>query len=309
MEVDYADFSNSSLNSSGTEELEYTEPLHPLLGIQCVVLCVCMLVGLLGHAAVAVLVVIRPSLQTISNLYILNYAISNSPHLLLVPLIVFNLVQKAFTLGRVVCIITSCFVQVPILTNSMFLMFITIDCYLNSRQKHHNHNDFRWKMLKVVMVLTWAAGGLFIIPIYFTTEYVNDEDAQYCIEGPLFTSQLPLNLICIFLMIMVPLIFMWVYVSLSFPPGETRDSPGMESRPLVVALTLAFTLCQVPYWLNQFLGHIHSVIYLHYILFSFPEINLAINAILILIYNRDLRQELVSCLPTPASRTLALDTL
>ncbi|XP_071513025.1 somatostatin receptor type 4-like [Panulirus ornatus] len=314
---DYVDCSVSSVNCTETENVFEDRSVSMGNIFQCVVISVCMLVVLVGIGAVAILVVVRRRLQTVANFYILNFALSCIINILMTPLYVIIRVQWNFVLGWVLCFVTCTIGQIGILTNSFFLMFLSIDCYIATRQQHHSRN-YRWKMLKVVTALVWIASALFIVPIYYTTE--NSE--SICVEGPIYHRNLMLKATSVFAVFFLPFILMWIYVALSFPPESVRttsssadgereplDSSVIEYRRLLVALSVAFTVCQLPYWLYQVISPLHTFINIYVIFLSFIHINMAVNSILIIVYSRDIRRELSLCLPSRASRMLDLETL
>lgn len=313
---DYVDCSVSSDNCTEIGNVFEDRSISVGTILQCVVMSVCMLVVLVVIGAVAILVVVRRRLHTVANFYILNFALSCIINIFMTPLYVIIRVQWNFVLGWALCFVSCIIGQIGILTNSFFLMFLTIDCYIATRQQHHSRN-YRWKMLKVVTALVWIASALFIVPIYFTSE--NSE--SICVEGPIYHRNLMLKASSVFVVFFLPFILMWIYVALSFPPEvvkttsssdgerEPLDSSVIEYRRLLVALSVAFTVCQLPYWLYQVISPLHTFMNLYIIFLSFIHINMAVNSILIVVYSRDIRRELSLCLPSRASRMLDLETL
>lgn len=307
--------------------------VHPAMIVNSVLMTVFDLVSLVGNVLIIFLVSTRPRLRSITDMYIVNRAIAEIMYIIVFPTYVVALYKGYYIFGPVYCVISSVLLHVSLCVSHAFLVFLTIDCYLSGRKQHHT-DAYRWKMLKVSTGVIWAASGLVIILVYFTTEYAEHNNNAYCIEGPLYATQDFLGLPFLFILIL-PLIFIWVYVCFSFASnlkeativnndkdsehetgtsddGHVEQSRGNRIdyqvyRRLVLGLSIAFTVCFVPYWIIHEI-HLYLPIYVYYAVVTFPDIYFAVGVILIFWLHKIFQQEFKNLRGRP-SRMVPLETL
>ncbi|KAK7066645.1 hypothetical protein SK128_007407 [Halocaridina rubra] len=290
------------------------ETIHPAMIFQATVMAIAALLGLIGNSTIVITIAGRSSLHNVPNLYILNRAIADILTVLMTPLGIITIAKGTYIFGPIVCKLSSAVLQTSIMASAAFFAFMCIDCYLSGRE-HMHPPLFRVTVLKVVSGITWGGGAFLAVPMYLSTRHNVFGYKTVCLEGPLYHHEFNMvRITAIFIVFVVPLVMIWVFISLTHPPKGSshvassddieRDSISQRTkqlRRLIVALAVVYTVCQLPYWLSQIsftMGNPRFIaLYLFYAMVSLIDVNIALNALTSIVYCPDLKRTILFCFP------------
>ncbi|XP_068219720.1 mu-type opioid receptor-like [Palaemon carinicauda] len=297
---------------NGTDHY-WHERVHPAMIFQASVMGAAAVIGLLCNTIIIIVIAGHSAFHTVPNLYVLNRALADILTILTTPLGIITIAKGTYIFGPIVCKLSSAVLQTSIMASAAFFTFMCIDCYLCGRE-HCHPPLFRLTVLKVVSGITWGGGTFLAVPMYLSTRHNEFGLKTVCLEGPLYHHEFNMvRITAIFIVFVVPLVLIWVFISLTHPPKGSsvatseeleRDaytSRNKQLRRLVVALAVVFTTCQFPYWLSQIsftMGNPRFIaLYMFYAMVSFIEVNVALNAIICIIFNQDLKHTILFCIP------------
>lgn len=295
--------SNGSIicNETMTTYLEYepVHPVHPGIVFQIILMGIAAVIGFVGNVIIVALISLRSSLQTIPNLYILNRGIADIMISLIAPFGIMGYSRVTIRYTPIACKILNSISHTSIVMSAAFLVVMSIDCYLACRK----HTEmFRFKMLKIISGISWCIGILLSVGVYHLTKYYySDNGTLIWIESPLFDYQDPeRSLFSIITFIFFPLVVIWIYISLMYPPQNVQrydlSQKNKDIRLLLVALAVVFTVCQVPFWLAEIFSNFVLLPRWHlYITISLLDINIALNAIICVFWKKDLKSSVLFC--------------
>ncbi|XP_050721205.1 neuropeptides B/W receptor type 1-like [Eriocheir sinensis] len=272
-------------------------------------------VGLLANTILLVLFATSPRQRTVSNIFLLQRAVADV--LSLSMMVVFIALRESRIVKYSPGLCTTLSVVKHVGTEAALVLFIlfTMDSYLASRPQHHTL-PYRNKVMGLTSAAAWLMAAAVGLAAYFLT-YVDDDGG--CNVGPFFGmfTHYYLRSVEMFVSVMVPLVVVWVFVSLSLPPtpampkGDGHEGPN---RRLLLGLASTFTVLHGLYWLVVFLGfvlpfHARPFYIIEAIAFSLPVLNEAINPILVICLTEGLRQKVAGWLPARHSDSLPLQDL
>uniref|UniRef100_G3VAQ8 C-C motif chemokine receptor 1 n=2 Tax=Sarcophilus harrisii TaxID=9305 RepID=G3VAQ8_SARHA len=138
------------------------------------------IIGLLGNSTVVLILTKYKRLKTMTNIYLLNLAISDLLFLITLPFWIHYDLQKHWVLGDAMCKLLSGLYYVGLYSEIFFIVLLTIDRYLAIV-----HAVFAIRIRKVVpsiltSIFTWVLAFLFSLPEIVFTRSQNENNDHTC---------------------------------------------------------------------------------------------------------------------------------
>lgn len=295
------------------EEYEYYHAWPVTLSM--VVRGLAIAAGLLANTFLLVLFAMSPRQRTVSSTFLLQRAVADV--LSLTSLVFFLAIgQSGDKHHPALCTGPSVTIHVATVASPVLFLLFTLDSYLASRPQHHTL-PHRRRVMQLTSAAAWLLSGAVGIAAYFLT---HTDDGGRCNVGPFYQSfaEYPTKLLELCVLLLVPLVVMWVFVSMSLPPPSpvTPKAEGLEglNRRLLLGLAATFTVLHGLYWLVTFISfvlpyHARPFYIIEVISYSLPIYNEAINPILVICLTKGLRQRVAGWLPRRHSGSLPLQDL
>ncbi|XP_010622683.1 C-C chemokine receptor type 3 [Fukomys damarensis] len=149
---------------------QFLPPLYSLVFI----------VGLLGNVVVIVILTKYRRLRIMTNIYLLNLAISDLLLLLTLPFWIHYVVWKTWVFGHFMCKLISGFYYVGLYSEIFFIILLTVDRYLAIV-----HAVFALRARTVTFgvitsVITWGLAGLAALPEFIFHRIQGDLEELFC---------------------------------------------------------------------------------------------------------------------------------
>lgn len=258
----YHDEDDSSLNDSYDYSYEHSicdkEAVRSFASIFLpVIYALVLVVGLAGNALVVVVYTSKVRLRTLTDMCILNLAISDLLLLFTLPFWAADAVH-GWQLGSAACKITSFLYSTNFSCGMLLLTCISVDRYCavarnpTSRTGISTHGRIRWM---VVCGVLWAVASFLGLPelIFSTVKHSHHRMACMSIYPPSMAraAKAALELLEVILRFMLPFLVMVVCYCcvgrmLSRAPGVRRERKWRALRVLL-AVVAVFLLTQLPY--------------------------------------------------------------
>lgn len=257
---------NSSANTSGSSSDGPSGiPVLTILMITSYVfICIC---GLVGNGLVIYVVLRFSNMKTVTNLYILNLAVSDVLFLTALPFLVTTAILEYWIFGKAMCKIYFVFFSINFLTSVLTLTAMSVDRYL---AVCHPVSSVRYRTTRIaffVCVSIWSMSFLIMLPIilYATTvdnrNYLGKEtctimwpDGQWIPPEKAFTwytfllgFAIPIALISVFYVLVI---FRLRSVGPSKRSKERKKSNRKVTR-MVLAMISVYVVCWLPHWCSQ----------------------------------------------------------
>ncbi|XP_059182719.1 atypical chemokine receptor 4b [Centropristis striata] len=258
----YHDDEDSGLNDSYDYSYEHSvcdkAAVRSFAGVFLpVIYALALVVGLAGNALVVVVYTSKVRLRTLTDVCILNLAISDLLLLFTLPFWAADAVH-GWMLGAAACKLTSFLYSTNFSCGMLLLACISVDRY---RAVAHNPTGrtgtgprVKWQWLLVIIVL-WAVAGILGLPefIFSTVKHSHHRMACTSVYPPEMArpAKAALELLEVILRFLLPFLVMvvcycWVGRVLSQASGVRRDRKWRALRVLL-AVVAVFLLTQLPY--------------------------------------------------------------
>lgn len=258
----YHDDEDSSLNDSYDYNYEHSvcdkETVRSFAGVFLpVIYALALVVGLAGNALVVVVYASRPRLRTLTDVCILNLAISDLLLLLTLPFWAADAVH-GWKLGSAACKITSFLYSTNFSCGMLLLACISVDRYQAVAQNATGRTGTRTRTRKqwlLVCVGLWAVASFLGLPelVFSTVKHSHHRMACVAIYPPSMArpAKAALELLEVTLRFLLPFLVMvvcycFVGRALSQAAGVRRERKWRALRVLL-AVVAVFLLTQLPY--------------------------------------------------------------
>ena len=259
---------NSTTNGNGSAEGIPPAAGIPILQILMVTsyvfICVC---GLVGNGLVIYVVLRFAKMKTVTNLYILNLAVSDVLFLTSLPFLVTTTVLEHWIFGKAMCKIYFVLFSINFFTSVLTLTAMSVDRYLAVCHPVSSVNYRTTRIAFFVCLSIWSMSFLIMLPIILystTTDNRKYEGKKTCsIIWPddqpippekaftwytfLLGFAIPIALISVFY---VSVIFRLRSVGPSKRSKERKKSNRKVTR-MVLAMISVYVICWLPYWCFQ----------------------------------------------------------
>lgn len=306
MEEEY-DYPNFTDYGSYEDEPPFQSSLNIF---ESVVYSMLSVAGLVGDVIVIFLVATRPYLRNVTNVYILQRVLVDLVGTSLFPLGVMSRLGYLKWEDSIRFNVIKGLDYSTIFINEIFLILISIDCYLATRPRQ-NSLQHRWKVLKITSPMTWVCGLLYLAAISFSLDSMIHERLRSMYHHR-FTDIQPFLTVYFSL---IPLIICWIYVSFLFPvKAESVEANEGESvdikappRVLVLALVIACTACHLPYYVWGLIRYSFYHRQFSVLVYSLLHLNSPVACYLCLFLQKDLRQALMQICQSRSSSNILLE--
>ncbi|XP_074124124.1 C-C chemokine receptor type 1-like [Sminthopsis crassicaudata] len=210
------------------------------------------IIGMLGNSIVILILTKYKRLKTMTNIYLLNLAISDLLFLIIRPFWIHYYLQNSWALGDAMCKLLSGLYHMGLYSEIFFIVLLTIDRYLAIV-----HAVFAIKVRKVVLsimtsIFTWVLAFLLSLPEIIFTRSENESFVHTC--SPHFPDHsmetwkqfqaLKLN----FLGFILPLLIMIVcYTGIIKILLRRRSERKWRVVKLIFVIMIIFFLFWIPY--------------------------------------------------------------
>lgn len=260
------DFNSSMVN--GTRFIPDYEKVLPYVLLVCYLL-ICAL-GLVGNALVIYVVLMFAKMKTVTNMYILNLALSDVLFLTILPIMGTTAVLKHWVFGFAMCKIYFVLYSINLFGGAFNLCVMSADRYL---AVCHPIRSLKYRTPRIAMFLClciWSVSFMVMLPIilYSTTikkkQIPNKESCViYWPENNLIPPDkafiwysfvlgfaIPVSLISVFYVLVI------IRLRHVGPAKKSKEKQRSHRRVtrLVFTVVSVYLVCWLPYW--SFQGHI-----------------------------------------------------
>ena len=237
---------------------------HILMITSYVFICLC---GFVGNGLVIYVVLRFSNMKTVTNLYILNLAVSDVLFLTSMPFLATTTILKYWIFGKAMCKIYFVFFSINFFTSVLTLTAMSVDRYL---AVCHPVSSVKYRTTRIaffVCVSIWSVSFLIMLPIilYATTLpniknlgketcSVKWPDDQWIPPGQAFVwytfllgFAIPISLISVFY---VSVILRLRRIGPNKRSKERKKSNRKVTR-MVLAMISVYVVCWLPHWIFQ----------------------------------------------------------
>ena len=232
----------------------------------CVTVCYILtfVVGLLGNTLVIYVVARWTKMQTVTNLYILNLAISDEIFLMGIPFIIATAIYSGWPFECIMCKLYFTTTALNQFTSTMFLTILSADRYMAVCQPISS-NHFRTKMnSRIVSATAWAASALMGTPIIMYADTITVHGRTSCNVFMPVISGISGHKIYIYyvfiLSFVLPFTLIFIFYCLVIhklktvgPKTKSKDKKKSHKKVtrLVLTVILVYAFCWLPFWVQQ----------------------------------------------------------
>ncbi|XP_059149128.1 uncharacterized protein LOC131936237 [Physella acuta] len=293
--LDYCDNTSfddaTTASPSDSGESQALSVLPYITSVFYMIICV---LGLVGNCLVIYVVLMFAKMKTVTNMYILNLALSDVLFLTVLPLLATTAIIRHWIFGFAMCKIYFVMYSINQFGGAFNLCVMSADRYL---AVCHPIRSLRYRTPRIALFLClciWSVAFLVMMPIilYSTTVEWQHQKGRYSCriywpESKLISSDkafiwysfilgfaLPVSLISVFYVLVVVRLR---HVGPAKKSKEKRKSHRRVTR-LVLAVVAVYVVCWLPYWLFQ------GVLVFMDIMKSHPELMFLFHGFTILSY-------------------------
>lgn len=259
--LDNSSANNTVSSTGGPREIPI---LTILMVTSYVFICVC---GLVGNCLVIYVVLRFANMKTVTNLYILNLAVSDVLFLTSLPFLVPTTILGYWVFGKAMCKIYFVFYSINFFTSVLTLTAMSVDRYLAVCHPVSSVNYRTTRIAFFVCVSIWSISFFIMLPIILYSTTVDNRkypgkmtcsivwpDDQIISPGKAFTwytfllgFAIPIALISVF--------YMSVIIRLRSVGPSKRSKERKKSNRKVTRMVLAmisvYVVCWLPHWSFQ----------------------------------------------------------
>ena len=138
------------------------------------------IVGLSGNTLVIYVVARFSKMQTVTNFYILNLALSDEIFLLGIPFLISTTAYSSWPFGSVMCKVYFTTTSLNQFTSTLFLTILSADRYIAVCQPISSTKIRTPMISKTVSVTAWAVAALMVTPIVMYADTITIGDKSNC---------------------------------------------------------------------------------------------------------------------------------
>lgn len=223
-------------------------------------------IGFIGNSLVIYVVLWYTNMKTVTNMYILNLAISDILFLVSLPFLITTTLLKHWIFGFAMCKIYFVLFSINLFTSVFTLLVMSADRYM---AVCHAVTSVQYRtptISRLVCISTWAVSFLVMLPIILYSKTVRNDayDSETCTivwpDGqPIPASKaftwytfilgfaIPVTLISIFYLSVV------LRLRSVGPAKKSKDMRKSHKRVtrMVLTVILVYITCSLPYWMFQ----------------------------------------------------------
>ena len=259
------------------------------------------IVGLSGNTLVIYVVARFSKMQTVTNFYILNLALSDELFLLGIPFLITTQAYDDWPFGDVMCKLYMMTTSLNQYTSTLFLTIMSADRYIAVCQPI-NSTKFRTPAIsKIVSLSAWTISAIMVTPIVMYANIISVDDEIHCnVFFPTIydiTGHKIFTLYSFVLSFGIPFSLIFIFYSLVIhklktvgPKSKSKEKKKSHRKvtKLVLIVILVYALCLLPYWVLQLTlisgsarsGHTPYKIFIFVFGSCLTYVNSAINPIL-----------------------------
>ena len=259
------------------------------------------IVGLSGNTLVIYVVARFSKMQTVTNFYILNLALSDELFLLGIPFLIATQAYDDWPFGNVMCKLYMISTSLNQFTSTLFLTIMSADRYIAVCQPI-NSTKFRTSAIsKIVSLSAWTISAIMVTPVVmYANTFAVDGEINCNVFFPDFhdiTGHVIFTLYSFVLSFGIPFSLIFIFYTLVIhklktvgPKSKSKEKKKSHRKvtKLVLTVILVYAFCWLPYWVLQLtlisgkprMGHTPYKIFIFVFCSCLSYINSAINPIL-----------------------------
>ncbi|RNA29872.1 prolactin-releasing peptide receptor-like [Brachionus plicatilis] len=220
-------------------------------------------IGVTGNSLVVYVVCVKKSMQSVTNLFIMNLALSDILMCLLaVPFTPISFFQEYWILGKFLCHLVSFSLGVSVYVSTLTSLAIAIDRYfvIVHPFKPRMKLGVCCLLIAVVWIISISISLPLAVYIELIPENVNGEIKSKCRESwPIPMSKRFFNLASMVLQYLIPFTVItysytkiWLILSNRTRPGKTKEKEQLElkrkkrTNRMLIAMVIIFAGCWMP---------------------------------------------------------------
>ncbi|XP_061730013.1 5-hydroxytryptamine receptor-like isoform X2 [Cydia pomonella] len=225
-----------------------------------VIAMVCIFtISLVGNLLTCVIIYYDKSMHTATNYYLFNLAVSDLIVTFCILLAVQEKLSDAYISGQLACQIY--FVCVVCSWNNSILTItaLSIERYMAIMRPLLLKSTPVWRRVTKIIVVLWLIAILETVPEIFTVSAITTRQSTICFTIPTALSRVVNGVLAIITFLIPLLIMTFVYTMIAVkvnvtPKDYSRDqifnyrNPRSKVNKLLVAMTLSFLICWLPFF-------------------------------------------------------------
>ncbi|XP_011867166.1 PREDICTED: somatostatin receptor type 2-like [Vollenhovia emeryi] len=220
------------------------------------------IVGIFGNSLVIYVISRFSSMQTVTNMYIVNLAIADECFLIGIPFLVTTMILHNWVFGKFMCKAYMTTTTINQFTSSLFLLIMSADRYVAVCHPISSSKIRTPLISKIVSFTAWATSILFMIPVFRyadTMEYSNGHASCNIFWPNDRGGQTAFILYSFILGFVLPLIFILNFYFLVIkklrtvgPQNKSKERKRHRKvTRLVLTVITVYIFCWLPYWVTQ----------------------------------------------------------
>ncbi|KAL4239397.1 Somatostatin receptor type 5 [Mactra antiquata] len=262
--VCYLENATGDGNATSQEGGQPTPVLHFIMIASYIFICVC---GLVGNGLVIYVVLRFSKMKTVTNVYILNLALSDVLFLLNMPFLITTNILEYWVFGYAMCKTFMLCFSINFITGVFTLTAMSADRYL---AVCHPVRSVHYRTIRIaffICLTIWTLSFLIMLPIMlYSTTVANDKypDRETCVidwpDNPPIPGDKAFTWYSFLLGFLIPVALISVfYVSVilrlrSVGPrkkSKERKKSNRKVTRMVLAMIFVYIGCWLPYWCFQ----------------------------------------------------------
>ncbi|CAH0581131.1 unnamed protein product [Chrysodeixis includens] len=265
---------NASGDGHGFTKIAYFDEPYYLLVIYCVALFLIFIASLVGNILTCIVIYSDRSMHTATNYYLFNLAVSDL--LVTFPILIFIyqiLSQGAglleFEYGKMTCKFIICihFMVVTVLWNNGILVMtaLSIERYIAICYPMMLQGTPVWRRVMKIIGIIWVVALLEATPSFYTIDVFDTGTNLICFFNPTALAKLLTAIMAVVTFIVPLAVMMFVYTMIAFKVNDNNPKYNFKDtvlnngsnrnkvNKLIIALTVSFVICWLPYFLLRIL--------------------------------------------------------
>ncbi|XP_011868814.1 PREDICTED: somatostatin receptor type 2-like [Vollenhovia emeryi] len=253
---------NFTYNSTNHTDISCVVDLSFVGLFNQVLYVIVFIVGVLGNSLVIYVILRFSSMQTVTNMYIVNLAIADECFLIGIPFLVTTMNVHNWVFGKFMCKAYMTTTTINQFTSSLFLLIMSADRYVAVCHPISSSKIRTPFISKIVSFTAWTTSILFMIPVFRyadTMEYPNGHASCNIFWPNDRGGQTAFILYTFILGFVLPLIFILNFYFLVIkklrtvgPQNKSKERKRHRKvTRLVLTVITVYIFCWLPYWVTQ----------------------------------------------------------
>ncbi|XP_046962613.1 neuromedin-U receptor 2-like [Vanessa cardui] len=228
------------------------------------VLIIIFIVGFIGNFLTCTVIYCDKKMHTITNHYIFNMAATDLLVSFGISLEVYLCITDSYLFGNIACKI-HCFFVVLLWNNSILVMTtLAIERYFAIWYPLSSKYVPSMKRARKIITVIWIISICETIPELWTVELVKTEKMSYCFIVPSSLARVISGVLALVTFVIPLTIMLFVYIMIALKVNNSEKSNSRRTifnhknnrrkvNKLVVAITISFLICWLPFFCNRLL--------------------------------------------------------